>query len=130
MFSLNFEAVVLLTKTSINHRLYVNLVRGEGMDLRNSNGIELMNFYFTTVPKVFFRKFSSEVEKCIMWDSFQVLPNQLSKNSFFTFEDIELRESHEKLYEKPSENRKSASAIFLGTLTDFRCILHSVGLQK
>ena len=32
------------------------------MDLRNSNTIELRNFYFTTV-ETFFRKFSSEVEK-------------------------------------------------------------------
>ena len=31
------------------------------MDLRNSNGIELRNFYFTTVKKLF-GKFSSEVE--------------------------------------------------------------------
>ena len=49
------------------------------MDLRNSNGIELRNFYVTTVWKLF-RKFSSEVEKCIMWSSVQVLPNQVSKN--------------------------------------------------
>ena len=49
------------------------------MDLRNSNGIELRNFYFTTVWKLF-QKFSSEVEKCIMWSSIQVLPNQVSKN--------------------------------------------------
>ena len=27
------------------------------MDLRNSNGFELKNFYFTTVGKVFFEKF-------------------------------------------------------------------------
>ena len=45
------------------------------MDLRNSSGIELKNFYFATV------KFSSEVEKCIMWSSLQVLPNQVSKKS-------------------------------------------------
>ena len=42
------------------------------MDLRNSNGFELRNF-------------SSEVEKCIMWSSIQVLPNQVSKKSFYTF---------------------------------------------
>ena len=51
------------------------------MDLRNSNGIELRNFYFPAVSKLF-RKFSSEVEKCIMWSLIQVLPNQISKNSF------------------------------------------------
>ena len=59
------------------------------MDLRNSNGFELRNFYFTTVLKLF-RKFSSEVEKCIMWSSIQVLPNQVSKKSFYMFEDIDL----------------------------------------
>ena len=44
-----------------------------------------------------FRQFSPEVEKCIMWGSIQVLPNQVSKNSFYTFEDIDLRDSHSKL---------------------------------
>ena len=38
-----------------------------------------------------------------MWSSIQVLPNQISKRSFYTFEDIDLRESHEKLHKKPSE---------------------------
>ena len=35
----------------------------------------------------------------------QVLPNQVSKKSFYTFEDIDLRdrESHAKLHKKPSE---------------------------
>ena len=55
------------------------------MDLRNSNGVELRNFYFTTYGS-FFRKFSSEVETCIMWSSSQVLPNQVSKKSFYTFQ--------------------------------------------
>ena len=67
------------------------------MDLRNSNGIELRNFYF-------FQKFSSEVQKCIMWSSIQVLPNQVSKKSFYTFEDNDLRESHAKLHKKLSES--------------------------
>ena len=59
------------------------------MDLRNSNGIELR--IFTLQPYgSFFRKFSSEVEKCIMWSSIHVLPNQ--------DEDIDLRESHAKLH--------------------------------
>ena len=69
------------------------------MDLRNSNGIELRNFHFT----IFSRKFLSEVEKCIMWSSIQVLPNQVSKISFYTFEDIDLREPHTKLHKKLSE---------------------------
>ena len=38
-----------------------------------------------------------------MWSSIQVLPNQVSKNSFYAFEDIELPESHAKLHKKPSE---------------------------
>ena len=32
-----------------------------------------------------------------------MLPNQVSKASFYTFEDIDLRESHAKLHKKPSE---------------------------
>ena len=56
------------------------------MDLRNSNDFELKNFYFGS----FFRKFSSEVEKCIMWSLIQVLLNQGSKKSFYTFEDMDL----------------------------------------
>ena len=38
----------------------------------------------------FLRKLSSEVEKCIMWSSIQLLPNQVSKKSSYTFEDIDL----------------------------------------
>ena len=38
-----------------------------------------------------------------MWNSIQVLPNQVSKKSFYTFEDIDLRESHAKLHKKQSE---------------------------
>ena len=38
-----------------------------------------------------------------MWSSVQVLPNQVSKKSFHTFEDIDLRESHAKLHKKPRE---------------------------
>ena len=37
-----------------------------------------------------------------MWNSYQALPNQVSKESFCTFEDIDLLESHAKLH-KPSE---------------------------
>ena len=33
-----------------------------------------------------------------MWNSIQVLPNQVIKKSFYTFEDIDLRESHAKLH--------------------------------
>ena len=38
-----------------------------------------------------------------MWGSIQVLPNQVSKKSVCTFEDIDLRESNAKLHKKPSE---------------------------
>ena len=38
-----------------------------------------------------------------MWSSIQVLPNQVSKKSSYTFEDIDLRESHAKLHKKPSD---------------------------
>ena len=51
----------------------------------------------------FFRKFLSEVEKCIMCSSIWVFPNQVSKKSFYTFEDIDLQESRAKLHKKPSE---------------------------
>ena len=36
---------------------FFNLVCGEWIDLRNSNGIELRNFYFTTVLKLFSKMF-------------------------------------------------------------------------
>ena len=73
-----------------------------------------------------------------MWSSIQVLPNLVSKKSFHTFEDIDLRESHAKLHKKLSETlgavnlkvRNQYLLFFLGTLTDFRCVLPSVRLQK
>ena len=48
-------------------------------------------------------KFSSEVEKGMMWGSVQVPPNQGSKKSFHTFEDIDLREFYVKLQKTLSE---------------------------
>ena len=38
-----------------------------------------------------------------MWSSIQVLPNQVSKKSFYTFEDIDLPESDAKLQKNPIE---------------------------
>ena len=38
-----------------------------------------------------------------MRSSIQVLTNQVSKKSFYTFGDIDLRESHAKLHKKQSE---------------------------
>ena len=40
------------------------------------------------------------MEKCIRWNSIQVLPNQVSKKSFYAFEDIDLLESHAKLHKQ------------------------------
>ena len=78
------------------------------MDLRNSSGIELRNFHFIVQPyRSFLRKFSSEVEKCIMWSLIQVLPNHVRKQSFYALEDIDLRESHAKLHTKPSESLRA-----------------------
>ena len=66
------------------------------MDLRNSNGFELRNFYFTTIKKLFSKIFITS-GKCIMWSSIQALPNQVSKKSFYTFEDIKLQ-LHDAIY--------------------------------
>ena len=38
-----------------------------------------------------------------MWNSIQVLQNQVSEKSFYSFEDMDLRESHAKLHKIPSE---------------------------
>ena len=59
------------------------------MDLRNSNGTLTVRPY-----RSFCSKISIRSGKCIMWNSIHVLPNQVSKKSFFSFEDIDLRESH------------------------------------
>ena len=72
------------------------------MDLRNVNGVELMNFHFTAVHKLFWKIFIRS-GKCIMWNSIQVFQNQASKKSIYMFEDIELRETHTKLDKTPSE---------------------------
>ena len=69
------------------------------MDLRNSNGFELRNFYLYNRIEAFFENFHQKWKNV----SIQVLPNQVSKKSFHTFEDIDLRESHAKLHKKTSE---------------------------
>ena len=38
------------------------------------------------------------MEKCIIWNSIEVLPNQVNKKSFYTFEVIDLREFYAKLH--------------------------------
>ena len=50
------------------------------MDLRNSNGIELRNFYFTTVYKLLSKIFTRR-GKSIMWGSIQVFPNRVKNPS-------------------------------------------------
>ena len=73
-----------------------------------------------------------------MWNSIQVLPNQVSKNSIYALEDSDLRESDANLHKNRAKlweqiqfkGYKSVSTVFLGTLTDFCCTLHSVRLQK
>ena len=72
------------------------------MDLRNSNGIELRNFYFKIVWKLF-RKFSSEVEKWIMWSSIQVLPNQEVKNPSIRFKILTYKGPMQRYIKKPRE---------------------------
>ena len=65
------------------------------MGLRNSNGTELRNFYFTTVWKLFSKIFI----KSGKMDHVELN----SGTSKYTFEDNDLRESHAKLHKKPSE---------------------------
>ena len=48
-----------------------------------------------------------------MWSSIQVLPNQVSKKSFHTFEDIGLREFREKVHKKPRETLGADSILRL-----------------
>ena len=48
-----------------------------------------------------------------MWSSIQVLPNQVSKKSFYTLEDIDLRESHAKVHKKPRETLGADSILGL-----------------
>ena len=48
-----------------------------------------------------------------MWSSTQVLPNQVNKKSFCTFEDIDLRESNAKAHKKPSETLGADSTLRL-----------------
>ena len=63
------------------------------MDLRNSNDFQrfrVKELLLYNRIEAFFQKFSSEVEKCIMWSSIQVLPNQVSKKLFHTYKDVDL----------------------------------------
>ena len=61
------------------------------MALRNSKGIELRNYYFTTAwnlfPKIFIR--CGKMHHVELNSG--ILPNQVGKKSFYTFKDIDLR---------------------------------------
>ena len=89
VFSLSFQAVVLLTKTAINRQFFSIKSEMSGWTREIQTILSQGTFTLQSYGS-FFRKFSSEVEKCIMWSSMQVLPNQVSKKSFYKFEDIGL----------------------------------------
>ena len=93
---------MLLTKAAINHRFFS--VKSGVSEWIQEIPTVLSHGTFTLQPYGnFFLNFLSEVEKCIMWSSIQVLPSQVSKKkSSYTFEDIDLRESHAKLHKRPS----------------------------
>ena len=78
------------------------------MYLRNSNGVGLRSFYFTTVKKLFSNIFirSGKMHHVELNSN---TSNQVSKKSFYTFEDNDLRESHAKLHKKPSETLEADS---------------------
>ena len=48
-----------------------------------------------------------------MWSSIQVLPNQVDEKLFYTFEDIDLSESHAKVHKKPRETLGADSMLRL-----------------
>ena len=48
-------------------------------------------------------KFSSEVEKCIIWSSIQVLPNPPILLKILTIDLLFILESHAKLHKKPNK---------------------------
>ena len=68
----------------------------------------------------------------------QVLPHQVIKKSFYTFEDIDLRESYAKLNKNQVElweqiefkSQKSVLTVFLGTLKLISAVFYSACLQK
>ena len=70
------------------------------MDLRNSNGSELRNFYFTTVWKLFSKIFIRSGRMCIVWNSIQVLPNQVSKNPSICLKILTYKSSMESFMKK------------------------------
>ena len=73
------------------------------MDLRNSNGSGTSGTFTLQPYRSFSRKFSSEVEKCIMWSSIQVLPNQVSKNPSIRLKILTYESTMQNYIKKPSE---------------------------
>ena len=73
-----------------------------------------------------------------MWNSIQVFQNQASTKSIYMFEILNYDKPMQsyikqrvKLWEQIElKGSKSVSTVFLGTLTVFRCISHSVRLHK
>ena len=73
-----------------------------------------------------------------MWSSIQVLPNQVSKNCSIRLKILTYKspmQSYIKDRVELSEQiqfkgHKSVSTVFVGPLTDFHCIFHSVRLQS
>ena len=67
------------------------------MDLRNSNGFHQGTFtlqpYRSFLSNIFIR--SGKMHHVELSSG---IPNQVSKTSFYTFEDADLRESHAKLH--------------------------------
>ena len=68
------------------------------LDLRNVNGMSSETFILQP-HRSFYQKFSPEVKKCIINSG---TSNQISKKSFFTFQDIDLRNFHAKLHKRPN----------------------------
>ena len=73
-----------------------------------------------------------------MWNSIQVFQNQAGTKSIYMFEILNYDSPMQsyikhrvKLWEQIEfKSSKSVSTVFLGTLTVFRCISHSVRLHK
>ena len=53
--------------------------------------------------EAFYENFHQKWKNASCGAQISVLPNQVSKKLFYTFEDIDLRESHAKLHKKPTE---------------------------
>ena len=107
------------------------------MNLRNSNGIESRDFYFTTVQKLFSKIFIRS-RKLDHVELNSGTSNQVSKNpsirlKIFSYESPmqSYIKNRVKLWKRIQfEGQKSVSVVFRGTLTDVHCTLHSVSLQK